>query len=219
MKIRHSVLSGLSALAIVWISGCGPFINRGGWVNLAPGQGLEGWTIVDVPSDGPLAAVPQWSVDAKTGFLICSGKGGIDWLRCDKKKYADFILHVEWRFTKLPDPEAKYNSGVFVRNAPGWTIWHQAQLGSDNGGYLFGNSPVRGDLKRFNTKDQLKGNPLHPAGEWNTYEITCKGKNLSLSVNGKVTTVWDQCEVPDGYIGLEAENFEVEFRNIRIKEM
>ena len=28
-------------------------------------------------------------------------------------------------------------------------------------------------------------------GEWNTYDITCRGKKISLSVNGTETVVWD----------------------------
>jgi hypothetical protein len=212
---RFFLLLGLAAA----VSGCVSILNRGGWVDLMPGPGLEGWTIVDVPSDGPLAAVPQWSMDANTGFLVCSGKGGIDWLRCEKKEFADFVFHVEWRLAKLADEKAKYNSGVFVRNAPGWSVWHQAQVGSDNGGYLFGNTPIQGKMTRFTTRGQLTKNPLRLPGEWNSYEITCQGKTLALSVNGIKTTAWDSCEVARGFIGLEAENFSIEFRNIRAKEL
>ncbi len=219
MKRHKSIVFGTVGFALIWMFGCTTGIRSGGWVSIMPEPGLQGWTIVDVPADGPLSSTPQWSVEPNTGVVRCSGKGGRDWLRCDKKAYADFILHVEWRFIRLADEKAKYNSGVFVRNAPDWSIWHQAQMGSDAGGYLFGNTPVNGEPTRFSTREQMKGNPLHPAGEWNTYDITCKGPRIALVVNGEPTTAFETCEVPNGYVGLEAENFEVEFRNLKIKEI
>ena len=55
---------------------------------------------------------------------------------------------------------------------------------------------------------------MKPAGEWNTFEITCKGKDMALWVNGAVTCEWHDCEAyPKGYVGLEAEGFRIEFRN------
>jgi hypothetical protein len=57
------------------------------------------------------------------------------------------------------------------------------------------------------------------AGEWNTYEITCRGKTVTLWVNGAVTTVWDGCEVPRGFVGLEAEGWWIEFKNVKFKEL
>jgi len=190
-----------------------------GWIDITPGPNLQGWTIVDVPADGPLSPVSQWSVDAPSGVVTCSGKGGRDWLRCDRKEFSDFVLHVDWRFAKLDSP-VKYNSGVFVRNGPEFTIWHQAQCGSSSGGFLFGNSPVNGEIKRSDTRDQIQGtNPVKPAGEWNSYEITCQDSTLSLVVNGVPTTRWQHLEVPKGYVGLEAEGYAIEFKNLRIKEL
>ena len=57
---------------------------------------------------------------------------------------------------------------------------HQAQTGSGSGGYLFGQTEVAGKLKGINLSKQQKGSRVKPAGEWNTFEITCKGKDMSL---------------------------------------
>jgi hypothetical protein len=192
---------------------------QSGWIDLLPGPNLRGWTIVDVPADGSLSPVPQWSVDLRKREVRCSGQGGRDWLRYDGKEFADFILHVEWKFDKL-DTNAKYNSGVFVRNSAEFNIWHQAQCGSRSGGFLFGNSLVGGELKRSTTRDQISGkNPVKQAGQWNTYDITCQDSTITLSVNGVPTTRWQQLQVLKGYIGLEAEGFPIRFRNIRIREL
>ena len=58
-----------------------------------------------------------------------------------------------------------------------------------------------------------------PAGEWNTFEVTCKGKDIFLWVNGAVTCEWHDIAVPKGYVGLEAEGFRIEFRNVKVKPL
>ena len=126
----------------------------------------------------------------------------------------DFLLHVEWRFTKL-DNETRYNSGVFVRNSLDGKIWHQAQAGLA-GGWLFGVTPVNGAPQRINLRPEMKENRVKPAGEWNVYDIRCQGKTISLTVNGAVTSEFTACEVPKGYIGLEAEGYRIEFRNLKL---
>lgn len=210
-------LSWTAALLLI-VNHCTDPAKQTGWIDITPGENLVGWTIVDVPADGPLAEIPQWTVDGETGVVRCNGSGGRDWLRYDGKELSDFILHVEWKFDEL-DTNARYNSGVFVRNSAEFNIWHQAQMGSASGGFLFGNTLINGEMQRFNTRDQMKTTPVKPAGEWNTFDITCRGKELLLVVNGERTTTWDKCEVSKGFVGLEAEGFAVEFRNLRIKEL
>ena len=60
---------------------------------------------------------------------------------------------------------------------------------------------------------------VYPPGEWNTYEITCKGKVLSIWTNGSMTCIADNCGALKGVVGLEAEKWRVEFRNIRLKQL
>ena len=129
----------------------------------------------------------------------------------------DFILRADWRFTKL-EGEPRYNSGIMVRNDAMGNIWHQAQTGQA-GGFLFGMTPVEGKPQRINLRDKMKENRVKPVGEWNTYEITCRGRTISLAVNGETVSEFTECEVPKGYVGLEAEGFRIEFRNIRVKPL
>ncbi len=188
-----------------------------GWADLLAQAGpkLEGWVRGPVPSEGKLNPRSQWSLDASTGYLICEGDGGHEWLRWDRE-LSDFIFHVEWRFTPVPG-KTGYNSGVYARNSADAKIWHQAQTGGGSGGYLFGNTRVDGVAKRFNRSERGRASRVKPAGEWNTFEITCRGKEMILWVNGAVTTRWQECEVPRGYVGLEAEGWRIEFRNVKVK--
>jgi hypothetical protein len=192
-----------------------------GWTDLLAkaGPDLAGWTRVPMPTKGklePLGAMSQWSLDPATGILLCSGKGGHEFLRWDQE-LGDLVYHVEWRFTPFAGGKG-YNSGVFVRNSDDGKVWHQAQTG-DGRGFLFADTLVGGELQRVNLAKQVTDSRVKPAGDWNTYEITCKGKDVSLWVNGAVISTWHDCTVPRGYVGLEAEGWRIEFRNVKVKAL
>ena len=78
---------------------------------------------------------------------------------------------------------------------------------------------IKGAPKRFNLSKQQPASRVKPAGEWNTFEITCRGKDMTLWVNGAVTNQWHECEVKKGYVGLEAEGCRIEFRNVKVKSL
>lgn len=219
------MLSGLFALPLLAADAPGDATpsaleqNPEGWVDLLKdaGPALAGWTRGPIPPTGKLNPGSQWSFDPKSGILLCEGNGGHEWLRWDKEM-ADGIFHVEWRFTPVPGKKG-YNSGIYARNSADASTWHQAQTGDASGGFLFGESPVNGVLKRLNFSTRRKDQPVKPAGEWNTFEITCKGKDMNLWVNGCVTAEWADCQVPKGYVGLEAEGWKIEFRNVKLKAL
>jgi hypothetical protein len=190
-----------------------------GWTDLLvkAGPKLEGWTRGPLPAQAKLNPVSQWSLDSSIGSLVCQGNGGHEWLRWDKE-LRDFIYHVEWRFTQVPGKKG-YNSGIYARNSADARIYHQAQTGSGSGGYLFGNTESKGAPKRFNLSNQQAASRVKPAGEWNTFEITCRGPEMTLWVNGAVANRWPDCEVKSGHVGLEAEGWPIEFRNVKVKPL
>lgn len=187
-----------------------------GWTNLMPAPDLKGWSHVPIPPVAGVDPRPQWSVDTVAGTLICNGKGGHEWLKYEKE-YGDFVLHVEFRFTPLPQADAKYNSGIGIRLSPVGEIWHQAQTGPA-GSWLFGVDVAGGKLARVNLREQMMENRMKPAGEWNVMEVFAEGDTLRIWLNGKVVSEWKGCTITRGFIGLEAEYFEIAFRNMQIKE-
>ena len=188
-----------------------------GWIDIMPPADLDGWYRVPVPPKGKLGRA-QWHVDAEKKLLICDGDGGHDMLLTEKQ-YGDAIFHFEFRYTKI-DGTKGYNSGAYVRNSADGAIWHQAQFGDANGGYLFGVTPTAdGKSKFFNLTGQIKDQRVKPAGQWNTLEITARGKTLTLRVNGAVTCRFDNCGAEQGHVGLEGEGYRIEFRNLRVKEL
>ncbi len=56
-----------------------------------------------------------------------------------------------------------------------------------------------------------------PVGEWNTLEITIKEGTVSSVLNGQAICLSEPGEVVEGKIGLQAENFPVEFRNLKVR--
>ncbi|MBX6311886.1 MAG: DUF1080 domain-containing protein [Isosphaeraceae bacterium] len=191
-----------------------------GWTDLLvqAGPDLKGWTRVPIPPGSTLKAESPWSLDPASGHLLCRGEGVHEMLLWDQE-LGDFIYHVEWRFFPVTEGKKAYNSGVYARNSADGKIWHQAQTGNASGGFLFGDTPVDGQIQRVNLSKQVKEKRVRPAGEWNTYEITCKGKDMILWTNGAVTCEWHECEVSKGHVGLEAEGYRIEFRNVKVKPL
>ncbi len=188
-----------------------------GWTNLLAGDDpLKHWTRGPIPPEGKLNPKSQWVFDSRTGVLVCQGDRGHEWLRYDHE-LGDFVFHVEWRFSPI-DGKKGYNSGIYARNSRDARIWHQAQTGSGSGGFLFGDTPIQGKLKRINHGKQGPSR-VKPAGEWNTFEITCRGTEMTLWVNGAIADQFRECEVKKGYVGLEAEGYRIEFRSVLLKTL
>lgn len=184
-------------------------------VDLFPAAASQQWTRIAIPPTHPVSGIAQWHIDAKKRTILCDGNGGHEWLRFNRE-LANFTFHLKWRFTRLPGAPP-YNSGVFFRNDEDGIIWHQAQTATD-GGYLFGETPVDGKLTGFNERKNMKENRLHPAGEWNTYDIRCVGRTCTLAVNGEVVNTI-QVGVDKGYIGLESEGYRIEFKDFNVQEL
>ncbi len=200
-------------LSLLLLAGAA-FAQGGAWTDLPLDPQFSQWTRISIPPGKAPSEPSQWKL-GPDGTVICEGNGGHDMLRYNRE-LKDFVLHAEWRFTKL-EGEPRYNSGVFVRNDAEGVIWHQAQAGLA-GAFLFGNTLVNGSPQRFNLRQQMTENRVKPAGEWNVFEITCAGPKISLSVNGKVVSEYET-GVLTGYIGLEAEGYRIEFRNLKLRAL
>lgn len=191
--------------------------DPGAWVDIMPNHTLKGWSRVAVPPGAALGK-QQWHVEDKGGLLVCDGDGGHDMLLCERE-FGDAVFHVEFRYTKV-EGKSGYNSGIYVRNNADGSIWHQAQVGDANGGYLFGEtSSADGKKKSFSTSKEVNDSRVKPAGEWNTVEINAKGSTLSLWINGAVTCEINDCGAPTGLVGVEGEGYRIEFRNLKVRKL
>lgn len=184
-------------------------------VNMFPKDYQQAWTRVAIPPSHPLSASDQWHINPKTREIVCDGNQGHEFLRFNRE-LVNFDFKVEWRFTPVPGT-TKYNSGVFFRNSKDGTIWHQAQT-SLGGGYIFAETPVDGKLTRLNLQKEMTENRVKPAGQWNAYDIHCVGGTCTLAVNGQVVNTL-HISVDKGYVGLEAEGYQITFRHFRLEQL
>lgn len=171
----------------------------------------------------------------KGNELICFGNP-IGVIRSEKE-YENFVLHIEWRHM-----EAGGNSGTFVwskaqpgsNRLPDGVEVQMLELDWVNQNIRNGEKPpiayVHGEL--FGVGG-VKINPDNPRGErsksienrcfgkgeWNTYEVVCVDGTIKLSVNGKFVNGISQSSQRSGYICLESEGSEIQFRNIRLIEL
>ena len=156
-----------------------------------------------------------WKLDGE--ILSCAGdKVGHEFLRY-APELADFVVHAEWRHIKT-EGVTNYNGGLYVRTATDESIWHQVQT-TPGGGYLFGMTPVNGTPTRVNLREKPWENRVRPDGEWNSMEIRAVGKQMTLWINDATVTEWNQCEVPKGYVAIEAEGYPMEWRNVQLKRL
>lgn len=219
----RNLLVGFIALAIPGgLRGADPTpsaleADPAGWIDVLPPRDLKGWSRIPVPPGAPLGRA-QWHLDDSGQVLVCDGDGGHDMLLCDRE-FGDAIFHLEFRYTKV-EGKSGYNSGAYVRNSKDGALWHQAQFGDGADGFLFGETPGADAKKRFfSTKRDLTDVRVKPAGQWNTLEITARGQEITLWVNGAVTSRYAQCGHPRGFLGLEGEGYRIEFRNLKVKEL
>ena len=184
-----------------------------GWTDIMPPADLSGWVRVPIKAGAKLTR-QQWHVE--NGLLTCDGDGGHDMLLLHRE-IGDAILHVEFCFPKADNPKAGDNSGIWVRTLLDGSIWHQAQVQSLKGGYLFGVTPAGPAPRRF--KVGTGSGRVTEAGQWNTFEVTAEGPKITLWVNGYVTAVLPDCGQPKGYLGVEGEGHKIQFRNLKLKEL
>jgi hypothetical protein len=214
MRIARIAACAAAALAAIVTTGSARSQTP---TDLIPDEQLHGWTRIPIPAIAGVQPKLQWRVDAKEHTLVCTGDGGHEWLRYDRE-FGDFVLEVDWRFTPKSPEEKRYNSGVGVRLSKLGEIWYQAQTGLP-GAYLFGANFADGAIRSFNLMKQMTENRVKPAGEWNHFEIRAEGDRITLSVNGAVVNDLTGVGMRRGYIGLEAEGYEITFRNLRLQEL
>lgn len=187
-------------------------------IKLFNGKDLSNWNFV----------VDKNSVPAEQVYSVGDGvikiKGQPFGYMYTKEKYDNYKLHVEWRW---PNGDQGANSGIFLliaepKNPFPNGIECNLMLGSAGDFVLLGGS----DLAQYQGKpgEPRPGFPVvkknapsseKPAGEWNEANVYVKDGKINVYINGVYqNTGWNKQK--DGYIGLQSEGKEVEFRNVTL---
>jgi hypothetical protein len=183
------------------------------------GKDFAGWKLF-VP-DESVDVHQVWSV--KNGVIHCKGKPN-GYMRTEAD-YSNYKLHVEWRWAEKPT-----NSGVLLHMSGPDKVWPKSvecQLMHKNAGdfWLIGGTAVTvggkttestGKPTRVRKKEDSSEKPV---GEWNTYEILCKGDTIRCHVNGVLQNEGTGASETSGRICLQSEGSPIEFRNIYIESL
>jgi len=211
---RSVLIVSVAMLVSAWVPAGETDSSDEGFVPLFNGENLDGWANVN-------CAPTTWSV--RDGMIVCTGKPtGV--LRTTRQ-YENFILELEWRHLVKGG-----NAGLFVHSHPitacgvPFTKSIEIQIMDGNHGDVFAIHGAALKPDRPHPRGWMRALPTekraHPAGgEWNHYRVESRDGQILLAVNGAVVTKASECNPQKGYICLESEGSEVNFRNIRIKEL
>jgi hypothetical protein len=190
-----------------------------GFVALFDGKSLDGWQIVGQKGRGYVV---------ENGLLVCPADGGGNLFTT--KEYSNFILRFEFRLfegsnngigIRAPlEGDAAYKGMEIQILDDGAAVYQGKLRPAQYHGSIYDVVPARQGFKK-------------PTGEWNREEITAKGRNITVILNGTTIVDADLDSVRDpavlekhpglarssGHIGLLGHGTRVEFRNFRIQEL
>jgi hypothetical protein len=244
MKLFHLFVTPALLAAVVGFS---PSANgaepSGDFAPLFNGKDLTGWTTFLDPKATDADPKKVWTV--KDGEIHCIGKP-YGYLLTEKE-YGDYVLRVQWRwpaaagnsgvFVHVTGPDKIWPKGVEAQLQSGqagdfWLVDGFKLTVPDSEGrqdprsarhfLRIGESWKKLDGKDARGRDQYKDVRKmveKPVGEWNQYEITCKGETIELVVNGQHVNTGTNAENSKGRILLQSEGAPVVFRNIEIKSL
>jgi hypothetical protein len=190
-----------------------------GWMDLFPDRELKSWKRLNLD---PKAKQRVWGLSEDGKVLQIDGRNGVKEDLLYDKEFQNGIYHVEWRWSKDQGDKPNFNGGVYVRASEDAKMWIQAQVARQAKGPVVGDiiELIPGDSKPKRVDVFQKGPSREaPVGGWNTYEIACKGKSISVWVNGGVTASIDDCPLGSGRVGLQAEFALYEVRVVKFKPL
>jgi hypothetical protein len=189
-----------------------------GFVSLFDGKTLDGWQGgkdgYEITPDGVLVCLPKGSGNLYTA-----------------KEYGDFHFKFEFKLT----PGA--NNGIGIRTPLNMNAAYQGmeiQVLDDTSEKYAKLQPYQYHGSIYGVVPAKRGH-LKPVGEWNSQEIICQGKQVTVILNGETIVDADieQASTPktidgndhpglkrdQGHISFCGHGTHVEFRNLRVKEL
>ena len=191
----------LIVLAVTFTVAAATMAQTGpGWVSLFDGKAIgDEWDRVGETNwrveDGAMVADKRSSKAA--AHLVT------------KTKYKDFQVYVE--FWASDDA----NSGIHIRCSDpknfSATTCYEANIADQRGDPTYGT----GAITNF-----VEVNPMPKAGgKWNTFEITAKGRNISVVLNGQKTAELHNGLFTEGPITLQHGAGVIKFRKVAVKPL
>ena len=140
-----------------------------------------------------------------------------------KEKYSNFTLELEYSW--VIDPS---NSGIFLliedaTNPFPKGIECQLHAGDAGDFVLLGGSDLFEFMSRpgtirpaFPVVKKTNASSENPVGEWNRAKIYCKDGKITVFINGVYQNSGTRSMHKTGYIGLQSEGKDIQFRNVTV---
>jgi len=189
-----------------------PFELEEGFVFLANHDDMSEFTV-------PVGEAATWSIEGHT--IRCGGRprGYL----ATKKSYRNFTLRLDFRYERpknlKDDDKFKGNTGYMMYinndNTP-WPACIEVQ-----GKYAqLAKIVAIGGADAVETTDNEEARIQHrkPAGQWNSLEIQSQDGALLSILNGVEIAESQPGPLTEGPIGFQAEDWKIDFRNVRIQE-
>lgn len=179
-------------------------------IDLFNGRDFSGWKLF-LPGDADVNKT--WSV--QDGVIRCAGKPA-GYMRTERN-YRDYKLTVEWRFLKPG------NTGVLLHMSGPDKVWPrsieaQGKFGNQGDFWVIDGTEFKEHRGVEGRRVPKQGAASEkPAGEWNLYEIVCKGDSIRVFVNGKLMNTATECNVTSGKICIQSEGSEIEIRKVFVE--
>ena len=159
----------------------------------------------------------QWTQVGSANWRIQHGSLQADFLNSKdasflvhKTKYKDFEIYSEfWA-------DAQTNSGIFIRCANPEKITavdcYEVNIWDTRPDPVYGTGAI---------VDVAKVKAPYPkaGGKWNVLEVTAKGNQLIVKLNGEVTVNTTDNRLKDGYLALQYGSGIIKFRKVLITKL
>jgi hypothetical protein len=196
-----------------------------GFTPLLNGTDFSGWTYGKDKEGAPRKAGKGYQY--RDGSIYCTVADGGNLFT--EKEYGNFVLRFDFKLT----PGA--NNGIAIRSPlDGQTAYDgiEIQVLDDTAEKYSKLHPEQYHGSIYDVVAAERGH-LKPIGEWNSEEITANGRQITVKLNGSTIVnanlddVKDEAKLkkhpglsrPSGHIGFLGHGAEVEFKNVRIKEL
>jgi hypothetical protein len=202
MKRLFAAAIGFIAIMLT-VAGCTgrpPVLNDDGWITLLDGSEES------LSRNWDRVGTANWRIYRGSAVADAQTAKGSSFL-VSKNNYTDFQVRVE--FWASHDA----NSGVYMRCADRKKITdtscYEANIFDQRPDPLFGTGAI------------MHITPVNPmpkaGGKWNTYEITVRGNQITVWLNGHYTAEARDNKLKSGPIALQYGRGEVRFRKVQIK--
>ena len=194
------ITAALTAVLSIALGGCASGGSPGSWTTLVDGSlGLDNF-----------ARVGEANWTATDGAIQATQGGKDPAYLVTKIPYKDFSMRVE--FWASDDA----NSGVFFRCQDPAKVTdetcYEANIFDQRPDPTYGTGAI--------VRTAPAPSPMPKAGgKWNTYEITARGTNLVLLLNGQKTVDVQDAKFANGPIALQWGRGTIKFRKVEIKAL